>query len=103
VELGEGVYVGTNASILPDLKVGAWASIGSNSAVIEDVPPGALVMGVPAQMLGKPQSHLNRDEASALKAKPVAGQTGSASESQPDNALSRLRAAQRGFIASSPK
>ena len=51
VELGEGVYVGTNASILPDLTVGSWATIGANSAVIQDVPPGATVMGVPAQLL----------------------------------------------------
>jgi non-ribosomal peptide synthase protein (TIGR01720 family) len=51
VQLGDGVYVGTNASVLPDLKVGPWATIGVNSAVIEDVPAGATVMGVPAQII----------------------------------------------------
>lgn len=51
VELGEGVYLGTNASILPDLKVGPWATIGANSAVIQNVPAGATVMGVPAQVV----------------------------------------------------
>jgi len=106
VEVGEGVYVGTNASILPDLKVGAWATIGSNSAVIEDVPPGALVMGVPAQMLGKPHSHLNRDEASAFAANAAVGQVEKPMRPQRDpeeNGLSRLRAAQREFIASPAK
>ncbi len=51
IDLGDGVYVGTNASILPDLKVGAWATIAANSAVVQNVPPGATVMGVPAQII----------------------------------------------------
>jgi len=51
VNLDEGVYLGTNASILPDLKVGAWATVGANSAVIQNVEGGATVMGVPAQVL----------------------------------------------------
>jgi len=51
VQLEDGVYVGTNASILPDLRVGPWATIGANSAVVEDVPGGATVMGVPAKVI----------------------------------------------------
>ena len=51
VAIDEGVYVGTNASILPDLKIGAWATIGANSAVIQDVPAGATAIGVPAQII----------------------------------------------------
>jgi sugar O-acyltransferase (sialic acid O-acetyltransferase NeuD family) len=54
VQLDEGVYVGTNASVLPDVKVGAWATIGGNSLVIKDVPPGTTVMGVPAQVIVQP-------------------------------------------------
>jgi sugar O-acyltransferase (sialic acid O-acetyltransferase NeuD family) len=51
VKLEEGVYVGTNASVLPELRLGAWATVGANSAVMEDLPPGATAMGVPAQVL----------------------------------------------------
>lgn len=51
VQIGDGVYVGTNSSILPDLKIESWATIGIGSAVIEGVPEGATVMGVPAQIL----------------------------------------------------
>jgi len=51
VEVGEGVYVGSNASILPDIKVGPWAVIGANAAVVTNDPSGATVMGVPAQIL----------------------------------------------------
>jgi sugar O-acyltransferase (sialic acid O-acetyltransferase NeuD family) len=99
-QVGEGVYVGTNASILPDLKIGAWASIGSCSAVIEDVPAGALVMGVPAQVLGKP----NAVGVQALACLTPAGDT-LKRELQRDvsererSALGRLKAAQSEFIA----
>lgn len=55
VELGDGVYMGTNASILPDLKVGAWATIGINSAIVQNIPDGATAMGVPAEIVMMPQ------------------------------------------------
>ncbi|MCP4201927.1 MAG: hypothetical protein GY769_08335 [bacterium] len=51
VYLEDGVYVGTNASILPEVRVGAWSTIGAGSVVMEDVPPGATVVGVPGQVL----------------------------------------------------
>ncbi len=49
VELDEGVYVGCNATILPDVRVGAWATIGAGSVAMQNVPAGATVMGVPAR------------------------------------------------------
>ena len=52
VRLGERVYVGTTASILPDLTVGDGATIGANTAVMQSVPPGATVIGVPGRVLG---------------------------------------------------
>jgi acetyltransferase-like isoleucine patch superfamily enzyme len=49
VELGDGVYVGTCATILPDVEVSAWATIGSCSSVLRHVSVGVTVMGVPAK------------------------------------------------------
>ena len=56
IVLEDGVYVGTNASILPDLKIGAWATIGLNSGVVQNVPSGATSMGVPAELILNPKS-----------------------------------------------
>lgn len=56
VRLADEVYVGTNASILPDLTLGAGVTVGLNSAVMEDVPAGASVVGVPGEILGVAQS-----------------------------------------------
>lgn len=61
VELSDLVYVGTNASVLPELKVGQEATIGANSSVIQDVPGGATAIGVPAQNLVQSTKESERD------------------------------------------
>ncbi len=50
-ELEEGVMIGTNASTYPRVKIGSYATVGMNSAVIRRVKPGTTVMGVPAKMM----------------------------------------------------
>ena len=47
------VNIGTGAKILGRLRVGAGASIGANAVVIEDVPAGATVVGVPARPIAE--------------------------------------------------
>jgi acetyltransferase-like isoleucine patch superfamily enzyme len=43
--------VGTNATILPGVTVGKGAIVGAGAVVTEDVPPFAIVAGVPAKVL----------------------------------------------------
>jgi serine O-acetyltransferase len=45
--LGENVTVGSGAKLLGPIAVGANAKIGANTVVVEDVPPGATVVGNP--------------------------------------------------------
>lgn len=47
-EIGEGAMIGANATILQNLTVGDAAQVGAGAVVIDDVPPGATVVGVPA-------------------------------------------------------
>ena len=47
--LGGGVLVGAGAKILGPIHVGANARIGANSVVIEDVPAGMTVVGIPGR------------------------------------------------------
>jgi serine O-acetyltransferase len=51
--LGNGVVVGTNASVLGAIVLGDDSRVGANSVVVHDVPPGATVVGVPASVVGK--------------------------------------------------
>lgn len=45
----DDVIVGAGAVVLGPVTVGANATVAANSLVITDVPPGATVLGVPAQ------------------------------------------------------
>jgi sugar O-acyltransferase (sialic acid O-acetyltransferase NeuD family) len=52
VELGAAVTVGTGANVLPGVRVGDGAFVGAGAVVVDDVPPGATVVGVPARRRG---------------------------------------------------
>ena len=52
VFIDEGVYIGVNAIILPSIRVGYCAVIGAGAAITKDVPPYAIVGGMPAQLIG---------------------------------------------------
>ena len=45
--------IGVNATILPGVEIGRGAMVGSGSVVTRDVPPWAVVVGVPARVIGK--------------------------------------------------
>ena len=47
--LQKGCSVGANATILPGLTLGRGCMVAAGAVVTKDVPPGTLVMGVPAR------------------------------------------------------
>jgi acetyltransferase EpsM len=51
VTLAEGVLLGTGGVVIPDRKVGAWATIGAGSVVLKDIPAHATGVGVPARII----------------------------------------------------
>lgn len=51
VEIGHDVWVGTEALILSGVSVGHGAVIAARSVVTKNVPPYAIVAGVPARMI----------------------------------------------------
>jgi serine O-acetyltransferase len=53
--LGNGVLVGCGAKILGPINVGAGARIGANSVVVEAVPPGMTVVGIPGRVVIDPR------------------------------------------------
>lgn len=48
-ELGDGVFVGAGARILGGIHLGDGCSVGAGAVVVDDVPAGATVVGVPAR------------------------------------------------------
>ncbi len=51
VRVGRGADIGTNAVLLPGVTVGEGAIVGAGAVVTTDVPPYAVVAGVPARVL----------------------------------------------------
>lgn len=51
--IGNDVWIGQNATILPGVHIGDGTIIGANSTVGRDVPPYTIVVGNPANILRK--------------------------------------------------
>lgn len=51
-QVGKGVSIGANATVVCGNNLGAYALIGAGSVVTKHVAPYALVMGVPAKQVG---------------------------------------------------
>ncbi|MEE6210539.1 DapH/DapD/GlmU-related protein [Salarchaeum sp. III] len=51
VVVGERAMIGAGAIVLPGVEIGADAQVAANSLVAEDVPEGATVAGVPAEVV----------------------------------------------------
>lgn len=49
--IGDNVFIGAGAKILGGVTIGAGAKIGANAVVVDDVPAGATVVGIPARVV----------------------------------------------------
>ena len=51
VNIGNDVWIGTNAIIMDGVQIGDGAVVGAGAVVTKDVPPYAVVGGVPARII----------------------------------------------------
>jgi acetyltransferase-like isoleucine patch superfamily enzyme len=51
IRIGDHVWIGLRATILKGVTIGDGAVVAAGALVIHDVPPGALVGGVPARVI----------------------------------------------------
>ncbi len=51
VSIGDDVWIGANAIVLPGVKIGNHCVVGAGSVVKEDVPDRTVVVGVPAKAI----------------------------------------------------
>jgi UDP-2-acetamido-3-amino-2,3-dideoxy-glucuronate N-acetyltransferase len=52
VVIETGASIGARATCVAPVTIGAWATVAAGAVVVKDVPPYALVAGVPAKRIG---------------------------------------------------
>ena len=62
--LDDDVIIGSGAQILGPITIGAGARVGANSVVLQDVQPGATVVGIPARVV---RGRASEEEAERLR------------------------------------
>ena len=51
IVLGENVWLGTGAKVLDGVRIGRNVVVGANGVVTEDLPDGAVAVGIPARVV----------------------------------------------------
>lgn len=51
ISIGHDVWIGTNATVMTNVKIGHGAIVAAGAVVTKDVPPYAIVGGVPARVI----------------------------------------------------
>lgn len=54
-DIGDGAFIGSDTMLVAPIKVSEHARTGAGAVVNKDVPPGTLVVGVPARVLRRVQ------------------------------------------------
>jgi acetyltransferase-like isoleucine patch superfamily enzyme len=52
IEIGDRAWISYRATILPGVTVGSGSVVAAGAVVTRDVPPGTIVAGVPARVMG---------------------------------------------------
>ncbi|MDA9986626.1 acyltransferase [Crocinitomicaceae bacterium] len=60
--IGNNVFLGANAVVLPGIKIGDGSIVGAGSIVTKNVPPGMVVVGNPAKVITSVEKYMNKCE-----------------------------------------
>jgi serine O-acetyltransferase len=61
-KIRRGVLLAAGCKVIGNIEVGAGAKVGAGSVVLEDVPPGVTVAGVPAKVVGRHKDRIAAHE-----------------------------------------
>ena len=70
VDIGDDVFIGAQAIVLPNVKIGNRVIIGAGSVVTQDIPDDTIAVGNPARIVGKYVDFVRKNEL-LLKNSPI--------------------------------
>lgn len=74
ITVGDNVFIGMGALVLPNISIGNNCIVGANAVVTKNVPDGMIVAGNPARVVGETAEFLTRAQAKSLKIGHLHGQ-----------------------------
>ena len=51
VVIGEGTFLGTGSSVIPEIHIGSWSVVGAGAVVIKPLPDAVTAVGIPARLI----------------------------------------------------
>lgn len=60
IEIGDNVFIGANAMILYNVRIGSNVIVAAGSVVTKDIPDGTICAGVPARRIGSFADYVER-------------------------------------------
>lgn len=63
IRIGNYVFIGANATILPGVSIGNYAIIGAGSVVTHDIPENMLAAGCPAKVICSVDEYKQKEQA----------------------------------------
>lgn len=70
VKIGNNVFVGTKATIFPNVTIGDNCIIGANSVVTSSIPANSVAVGIPAKVIIDIETY-KKKQSEAMKHSPV--------------------------------
>lgn len=61
IEIGDNVWIGMNAIVMPGVKIGDNVVVGANSVVTKDVPQNCIVAGNPCKIIKEKSPYMGKD------------------------------------------
>ena len=61
IVIGNNVWLGMNAVVMPGVKIGDNVVIGSNSVVTKDIPDNSIAAGIPCKVLKEKEKYTGKD------------------------------------------
>lgn len=60
IEIGNNCFIGANSILMYDTHIGDNSIVAAGAVVTRDVPPGSVVGGVPAKVIGRTESIIDK-------------------------------------------
>lgn len=73
ITIGNNVHIGTNAVIMPGVKIGCNCVIGVGAVVTHDVPDNSVVAGVPARYIESIEEYYKKSQNEFVHSKTLYG------------------------------